>query len=287
MSAEFSPPTPNVSEIHATALHICIPIDPIAAESLTKAPAKPSRADNFSPNAPTAFLVIVIDDLYSIKSYVSLGISALSTFVPVPLTGWMTKLNLLISSPTPTLTNPASTNTISAAGYQILSLDFEAGVKGNVKRLGALATQKIPSFCSSFEMSSGKAGSTLGNPLDEGDKFTARFHREKDLMVDVKGTLAEPNQNETSFVKWVVERPHKFLLQKNGDLAWSPWGAGWKSDFSGCKKLVLDADGCSVEKLVESYVKSDQVLRACDFDNIFCFVQKSYEMVDCVNTKIS
>ncbi|GMH62016.1 hypothetical protein TL16_g03391 [Triparma laevis f. inornata] len=257
---------------------MCIPIDPVLAATLTKAPAKPSvsPSDNFTATAaPSSFLVVVIDDLYSIKSYVGLGYSA---FLPVPLTGWMTKLNLLMDCPTPT--------TASAAGYQILSLDFESGARGSVKRLGALATQKIPSYCSSFTMSRGKAGTTLKKTLDDGDKFTATFRRHNSVMVDVKGTLASPSESEASFVKWVVERPHKFLLQKNGDLAWSPWGDGWKSDFSGCKKLVLE-DGSSLEKLVESYVKCDEVFRACDFGNLFCFVQPSYEMVDCVNTKIS
>ena len=228
-----------------------------------------------APCTADGYVVVVVDDLYQIKSYFpGLG------FVSVPLSGWMTKLNLLVNAKVPVDSD--------ARGYQILSLDFEAGLKGVVKRLGAIATQKIPSFVSAFEMSSGTAGTTLGKTLENGALFSAKMTRGSETLVDVKGTLRDPHADEVELARFVASRPHKFLQQTNGDLVWAPWGAGWKSDVDAIKVLELGNGGggnalVGVEALMAKHLTS---LDGLDFSKAFCFVQPFYSMIDSVNVKL-
>ena len=271
-------PSPNVSEIHAMALHVCIPISCDVAAKLTKAPAQLSIYDG----SQSAHLVVVVDYLYSIKSYVGFG-----RFFGVPLQGWMTKVNLLVEMKN-------CDDHEDCQGYQILNLDFEAGIKGFVKKVGAIATQRVPTTTSKYFSSisggdSGDSGTAFHKKLNQGDRFQATVTTRsgegcESTVVHVDGHIAELTADESKFVEFVVKRPHKFLLQKGDDLAYSPWGEGWKSQVEGTKKL--DARTVEVKKLLTNCCGLE-IANSCDYDNIFSFVQPSYEMVDYTNTKLS
>jgi hypothetical protein len=143
-------------------------------------------------------------------------------FVTTPLKGWMMKSNLLVRA------KPDSEGQWLAA-YQILSLDFENGIGGKTKVVGARQTQRVPSSVAVFKMSDGVSGTTNGLPLVPGSQYEALVTGVADGflsdanaqggLLKVTGTLAPLTEEEHKFAKFVVSRPHKVLAQENGSTA--------------------------------------------------------------------
>ena len=161
-SSGSSGPTPNVKEHHGRALYINVPIPLEEALKLCLPPVVP---DTFHGSA---WLSIVVDDLDSLQARMMGG------WMPTGMSGWMTKVNLLVACPESkaqewtsdaasqeagaTATEAKTTddagptdedegenkneNTPMIHAYQILSLHFEGNWGGVVKVQGARATQK-------------------------------------------------------------------------------------------------------------------------------------------------
>ena len=161
-SSGSSGPTPNVKEHHGRALYINVPIPLEEALKLCLPPVVP---DTFHGSA---WLSIVVDDLDSLQARMMGG------WMPTGMSGWMTKVNLLVACPESkaqewtsdaasqeagaTATEAKTTddagptdedegenkneNTPMIHAYQILSLHFEDNWGGVVKVQGARATQK-------------------------------------------------------------------------------------------------------------------------------------------------
>jgi hypothetical protein len=277
--SSFALPSPNVYEIHSCAIYISIPISSSLASSLTASPCTPSSYNN------ECYLSIVVDDLDTLKSYVY-G----STFMPTNMGGWMTKMNLLVKSCVPTSKEKV------VEGYQILSLDFEKGVKGWVKRLGAAMTQKINSYCGvSYESSFGKSGRTRGADMVDGGRVTMNVKDGGNVqLINLTGKLRTPSPAEVEFIDFVVSRPHKFLHQgapkdqkRQSRVVWSPWGDGWTSSTAGVK--MLDTTDLDVSGILKREL-TNEVYERCfpaGVREVKVCIQPEYVLIDLHNTVIS
>ena len=174
-------PSPVVEERHVRALYINVPISVEEAAKLTKAPCIPDVFEG------SAWISICVDDLDVMKPYIGLGL-----FAPSMLTGWMTKVNLLVKAPAVDIPLHDVSEEGYVHGYQILSLHFESGFAGKVKRLGAISTQKVPTGLAEYDVSSGKSGETILSTMDPGQKYSARIRTGNTTLLDFCGQLAEP-----------------------------------------------------------------------------------------------
>lgn len=196
----------NVRERHTRALYINIPI----SESIKSLLIANSPRVHISITSNQSYLSIVVDDLCELSSWVGVG------FLPTPMSGWMMKFNLLVDVEMHQDTSNKE-NSFMQPSYQILTLDFERSIGGKVKQLGAIVTQKIPSYTSLFDMSCGRSGYSVNKPMIEDNSYSAHVSTlNGDCLLKLNGTLKELTTQEKLFAKFIVERPHKVLFQNNG-----------------------------------------------------------------------
>ena len=136
-------PTPNVKEKHSRALYINIPISHEYIEKLLGSNCIPDKYNDM------CWISIVIDDLDMLEIYGPIS----GHYYNSGLYGWMCKTNLLVNRMVPDFNG----STWSVSGYQILTLDFESGIGGSIKAMGAKATQKIPTYLTKFITTVGKS----------------------------------------------------------------------------------------------------------------------------------
>ena len=273
MSSPFLPPRPNVYEIHSRALYLTIPVPLSLCMSLTAPPCSPDLHNG------EAFISICIDDLHSLQSYLFGNI-----YAPTNMGGYMTKLNLLVTSPVPSHASPVH-------GYQILSLDFEKGFAGFVKCLGALVTQKVPSYGGvTYRSTLGKAGRTrTADNMAAGSELNISMSSSSGTsLVHVKGKLRPLNSLEATFASFVVSRPHKFLHQNKTTMAWSMWGDGWSSPTEGI--MAVDLTACDVTGILEREFGSENFRKifpeGMDKSKVKAILQPEYTLVDLHNTTL-
>ena len=212
---------PNVREHHSRALYVNIPIEADAAKKLVVPPLEP---DTYGDGDGQCYLSVCVDDLDSLETRL------LGRWWPTGLSGWMTKVNLLVRCPATALPGCEAARGY-IRGYQILSLHFEGGgMGGAVKVKGAVATQRIPSCTARYLMTSGKTGKSMRSSMAAGTAYGAQVARRSTgpvgpatggILLRVQGTLrplrkvgdAASNGTDTEeFARFVVERPHKFLV---------------------------------------------------------------------------
>merc|ERR1719223_2609656 len=142
------------------------------------------------------------------------------------------KLNALVKCPVKQGGEPVS-------GYQILTIDFESGLGGWIKKKGAIATQKIPSTLINTAVSSGRSGHTEHSSMDVGTQYSAEVSSRStgEPLVEIAGQLA-PLATSLEFCAFVVGRPHKFLAQPGQQLAFSSWAEGYDCSADGCVRVV-------------------------------------------------
>jgi len=260
----FSPASPNVYEIHLSALYITIPFKTSHAATLTAPPLTPAAHNN------TNYLVIVIDHLNTLRFY----LPYCNTPLPTGTSGWMTKMNLLVTTPSPPLSPPNP----ALPGYQILSLDFERGASGYVKKLGALATQKVPSHSGVTYTTNATPGST-GEDVSQ---YNMTMSSGGSTLVDIKGTTRPLQPADESLAAFVIDRPHKFLLQNKSRVAWSPWGAGHSSTLTGVR--VVEPTLVNVDGILDR--NGEGLRESLDLEKVTVFWQPKYTLIDLHNTVI-
>ena len=142
------------------------------------------------------------------------------------------------------------------AGYQILTLDFQAtrGPSGYMKKKGAISTQKIPTFMSKFAVSVGKSGKTDKSSLAPGTPYSATVtDKQNNSVLAFMGQLAPLEPTDRAFAQFVVGRPHKFLAQNPS-----------KKEKGSAKRLAFaswhpDTFDCSAEDCVRVVPESMDV----------------------------
>jgi hypothetical protein len=263
------------------------------SKHLIRSPAEPSLHNG------SAWINIVIDDLFQLE-VPCLG----GGFLKVPgMNGWMMKLNAMVTCP-----SPSGSEELPMEGYQILTLDFEAtwGASGWVKKQGALATQKIPAFLSDFEISCGPSGSTATSSMESGTHYSAAVRRhgagdkaggkDQDLVL-LRGTLEPLNETDQKLCEFIVNRPHKFLLQQqqplckdiaqDGQLAFASWKTDFDSRTTGCMH-VARSNG-ELERMVLPILVQRlgaDLTASMDLEGARCFLQPEYSMTDCKNSAV-
>lgn len=286
-------PTPNVRERHSKALYVNVPVSmEQVKENLPLLP--PCEADTFNGKC---WISIVIDDLDSLESWTGVG------FMPTGMQGWMCKVNLLVKH-----ASLIPGETVHA--YQILTLDFENNWGGVLKVLGAKATQGIPTFSSSFASTFGKSGSTFDAPIIHGAEYSvimqslsssssssgrgssiSNSNNTEDEsfpapLVSIRGRLCceEIPEEVQSFMKFVVDRPHKLLAYKGSQLAYSKEsGVGSHCTSQGCVTVVPnDGDKEAIVLHVLNRVNIDT--NSIDRSAVICFIQPYYTIVDHKNS---
>ena len=295
-NSALSRPKPNVRERHSRALYINIPIKLAAVSRFI---IEPCQADAFEGSC---WLSIVVDDLDILESYCASGM-----FVSTGLQGWMVKTNLLVKCKVPTWNKENLNETTEVSGYQILSLDFEKGLGGNIKTLGARATQLVPTTTARFDMSSGPSGSAVDSALSEGLLYSAEvtsFHSSRNPLISIRGKfrLGPHDQRTLQLMEFAINRPNKFLKQvgddyagytctmsmedNKGRLAFSPED-GDGADFRYTECVLVDVETLSLPILSRLDVGEEQLLRHIDISQAVCFVQPQYILVDHHNTKLN
>lgn len=191
----------NVRERHTRALYVNIPISSSFNSSVVAASSRIRISKH--PSTGQSYLSIVIDDLCDLEAWIGIG------YLTTPMSGWMMKFNILVDVDLNGVWNPA---------YQILTLDFEQGLGGRVKKLGAIATQKVPTETSIFNMSCGISGQSTVKEMVEDAPYSAVVETTSgDILLKVVGKLTTlKSDDEKDFAKFVMERPHKVLSQSYG-----------------------------------------------------------------------
>jgi hypothetical protein len=275
--------SPNVWEHHSRALYINVPISAELAARLV-APASGLKVDLYGGSA---WLSVMLDDLDSLRAHVAAGL-----FVPTPLCGWMSKVNLLVRR---TIPGPES---ISVPGYQILSLRFEPGLRGAVMIAGARHTQRIPTFAAAFEMSDGPSGSARSSStLAPGAAYSAKLLSVGDdaatageVLLSIEGRLSGPLEGfDRAFVKFVVGRPHKFLAQDGGAVAaYAPEDDGsGRASFSPDGVQAVDVSELQLERLLRPLFGADDLASQLDLTRAIVFIQPDYVLVDHHNVRLA
>jgi len=188
--------------------------------------------------------------------------------------GWMCKVNLLVECPVSCLGTEETVH-----GYQILSIYFEEGLGGSLKKFGAKRTQKIPSENFKFKSSFGSGGTSF--PVDDGMSFSiCAGIRSKDIL-SCRGTVQSPTA-DLKFVEFVADRPYKFLVQNGGErLVFSP-EPGEASPTIEAKDIAID--DLQVEGLLNTI---PQLRNQFDAKDAVCFLKQYYKIIDHENTVIS
>jgi hypothetical protein len=276
----------NVFERHTRALYVNIPV----SESIKSLLVAQSPRVRVSKLSGQSYLSIVVDDLCNLSAWVGVG------FLPTPMSGWMMKFNLLVD-----VNMPEADNKWQPA-YQIMTLDFERGVGGKVKQIGAIASQKVPSHTTLFNMSCGTSGNSTEKPMIAGAPYSAHVQTSSnECLLRVIGTLKEMSESEKAFATFIVERPHKVLAQNNGrspahapedgeGAIFSAEGA-MKVDFTTLEltmvkrriqELILtnhnrgsDLSNEAIEKMVSEF--------DIDYEKVTVFLQPEYVLLDHTN----
>lgn len=269
---------------------------------LEKLMISPCVVDKFDDKC---WISVLIDDLDSLEAYCGGGM-----FLPTAMSGWMMKVNVLVKCPVPNWDASEGSDNISRAnnvslvsGYQILSVDFEQGLGGGVKSLGARLTQRVPSTTLKFEMSSGVSGRAIKSELKDGLEYSAKVFNNKsgENLIDLEGTLitdAAKTLSSQPFIDFIINRPNKFLLQRNNDdnrLAYSPEiGDGADFPSTGCALVDVHRLAAPVADMLLGLGLSDDngngngnKTMKLRLDEAICFVQPYYILVDHHNTIIS
>jgi hypothetical protein len=277
--SKFSP-SPNVRERHSRALYINIPIKKSLVECFTLFPCECDTFDN------STWLSIVIDDLDSLESHLGGGIFF---NVSNQMRGWMCKVNLLVKGAVPILNTIDTKEVVS--GYQILSLDFEEGWGGDIKRLGAIYTQAVPTTISQFVVTSGLSGSSINYDLIHEEKYSTEMTNPKDSssLVVVSGKLnSSLSVEQLEFAKFVTNRPHKFLHQSYGtpkaSLAYSP-EIGEGAQFESYNCVWLEVEKINLPILNRLDERISEIVHQ-NLAEVKCFIQPSYTLVDHHNTAL-
>lgn len=277
----------NVRERHSRALYVNVPLSKRVAEALL-APSPHVKCATYEDEA---WLSIVIDHLTYLESWTQLG------YIPMPLSGWMMKANLLVRC-TP------SGSVEERPSYQIITLDFESSlVGGTIKVLGARATQRIPTEKAFFSMSDGKSGS-VREELAADQLYSCRVCSAAgdgdDLLVRVAGTLVPLGEKEKEFARFVMERPNKVLAQDGGKrCVWAPeTGDGASFGAEGtfgvvCSELELSTafigrlKAHAAQLAAASSLESGELSKA-DFDmsRAVVLLQPVYNLVDHTNVEL-
>lgn len=233
------------------------------------------------------WITVLIDDLDSLEAHCAGGV-----FLPTAMSGWMMKVNILVKCRVPTWDPDCMTvdNADVVSGYQILSVDFEQGLGGCVKSLGARLTQRVPSTTVKFEMSSGVSGRAINSELKDGMEYFAKVLDENGgKLLELEGTLIADETKTTSsqpFFDFIINRPNKFLYQRNDNrLAYSPEiGEGADFPSSGC--ALVDVSRLAAPMLDSLLGSNDDENKKIRLDEAICFVQPYYILVDHHNTII-
>ena len=267
---------------HAGALYVNIPVDKTTVAHLVKPPCV---LDEFNGKC---WVSIVVDDLERLEVYCGAGL-----FVPTPMSGWMMKLNLLVRCPVPTWNNDGGDETVTVSGYQIVEVHFEGGIGGQVKALGARKTQKVPSSTLQFGMSRVFSGEAINSNLEDGMDYAAKVYEESGkLLLSLTGVLKvgdSTTDNMKPFFDFVINRPNKFLFQKdNNVLAYSPeTGVGAEFSSDGCAFVEMSEFSAPVLERISTGLELIGVSSSLPLDDVICFVQPYYILVDHHNTVIS
>lgn len=277
-SNEFNPSI-NVRERHIHAIYINIPINKQQLQSFTCLPCECDEYNQIN------YISIILDDLDTLESYFNGIYINLSNYIR----GWMCKVNILVKCEVPVL---YSNRNEIVSGYQIISLDFEKGLSGELKKFGALKTQIIPTVTSTFRMTSGISGLAINYPLRNNEKYIAEMisnENENNInenhLVKLVGKLnTNLSSEQLNFAKFVINRPHKFLYQnfgtENGKLAYSPEiGDGANFECENC--VWVDIEEINLPILNRLNERFNATL---DISQIQCFIQPSYTLVDHHNT---
>jgi hypothetical protein len=297
-------PTPNVRERHSRALYINIPV---SLDAVRRFILQPCLCDMFEDSC---WISLVVDDLDVLESHSVSGI-----FFTTGMQGWMVKTNLLVRCKVPTWSSEHVGEVEEVPGYQILSLDFENGVGGNIKTLGARVTQFVPTTTARFKISSGKSGSTINSPLSDGLAYRAEVtscNAIRSPLISISGKLrAGPHTDRVlRLMEFVINRPNKFLHQVGNDfagyaewtatagsdsdldpatrgkLAFSPEvGAGAEFDHTGC--VLVEVEELAVPILSRLDAGRTRLLDEVDLTRAVCFVQPQYILVDHANTVLN
>ena len=276
---------PQVRERHAHALYINVPVNPEALISagVVVAPARPALYDG------TAWISIVVDDLRALETPFGGG------FIGVPgMNGWMMKSNVLVDCPKKP---DDGDDEDTYHGYQIITLDFEQtiGLSGWTKKVGAVSTQKIPAYLSSFSISCG-ASKMEKISMEEGTSFSAFVLKsatgkgdDNTLVSLMEGTLQPiQTEEERSFVKFVTDRPHKFLLQQSSKSAAKTLVyASWRKYSSSADEVMhVKVDSTQLLLPVLKARLPVEVVAAIEISKCICFLQPEYRMIDYTNSPV-
>jgi hypothetical protein len=100
-------------------------------------------------------------------------------------------------------------------------------------------------------------------------------------MVRIEGELgALEGEEERAFAKFVMERPHKFLAQDGGALAYSPEPGEMSAD--GALSVRLRPD--SLELPLLTSLLGEDAAKAIDPTRVVCLLQPEYKITDHHNT---
>ena len=216
-------------------------------------------------------------------------------------------------------------------GYLIHTLDFERCASGWIKTLGARSTQKVGAEQASFAVSSGASGAAARHVLEPGTTFSCTVdgvailerslsadatpgatHDERrgveeeerscapeaqQTLLSLRGVLRTLPPSRIPLVSWIVQRPTKFLAQRDAATG-SPLGVVFSPELgdgaalpsaSGCVAIDLSGDDAVLDlQLLQSRLGLG--LRVDDVklgrDRVFVFVQPEYLLVDHVNVAI-
>jgi len=243
----------NVRERHDTAIYINIPVN---ASSITLPP--PLVFDIYKNSA---WMSILIDNLDKLEYYTPFG------FIDTHTTGWLTKINLLVSD---------SNNNVP--GYLMTSIDFQDNVSGYIRSAGAIVDQQVPSHVCSYNNNIQPTSLVVDYQCSPEFGF-------------VKGTAVIdplPTQNplyDESFIAFVANRTTKYLHQFNGDVMQAyEIGPGAFFSLDGVQTFS-SASFASSSPLTRLGINIDPSYQICS--SSLCFIQPYYILVDHKNQPVA
>ena len=185
--------------------------------------------------------MVFIDDLDILKTYIG------GKFIDTRMQGWMCKVSAMVHAPITEVIQEdnqikQSGNSESVIhGYQILSLYFENNWGGTLKTIGAIQTQRIPSATARFANSLGNSGETIDSVLKTGLKLSVNVSIDDANIFSVSGIIGDNlNSVDENFANFIIMRPHKFLLQTSGEVAYSrEFGSGAEFSSRGCAHISI------------------------------------------------
>jgi len=171
-----------IRELHTDVLYLNVPIP---ESSLAQRIGHPLVPDVFNGSA---WVSVVID-----YATFELNIPMLG-FVKVPMEGYQHKVNFLVKD---------TTNNVS--GYLIARIEFEKGIFGFAKSIGAILTQGVPSTVNRYNVLKEKneSGSVYSWQGSIGDN---------NKHIRINTTVESLEKEHTSFYQFVTDRPFKYAI---------------------------------------------------------------------------